>query len=171
VKLGGFDDWAALTGKMDDIETQNALNASLPRDLANEVDLPTLKEKHLFYPPRQVAIVIHPGCSLASAPLAPGQSGTVTVAILGSASLDVTQIDPQSLRLHGVAPANTYVADVDNDGQSDLVATFDASQIHLSPQATTIRLTGWMTSSQRFWVEAPITIVNDMGTQPAACRN
>jgi hypothetical protein len=85
--------------------------------------------------------------------------------------LDVTQIDPQSLRLHGVAPTNTYIADVNNDGQPDLVATFDASQIHLSPQATTIRLTGWMTSSQRFWVEAAVTIVNDMSTQPPECRN
>jgi hypothetical protein len=171
VKLGGFDDWAALTNKVDDIETQNALNAALPRDFANEVDLPTLKERHLFYPPRQISIAIHPGCSLPGAPLAPGQSGTVTVAVLGSASLDVTQIDPQSLRLHGVAPTNTYIADVNNDGQPDLVATFDASQIHLSPQATTIRLTGWMTSSQRFWVEAAVTIVNDMSTQPPECRN
>jgi len=171
VKLGGFDDWAALAVKVDDIETQNSLNASAPHDFAREVDLTTLKDKHLLYPPRQASIVIHPGCTLASAPLASGQSGTVTVAILGSASLDVTHIDASSLRLHGVAPLSTSVADVNSDGQPDLVAVFDSSQIHLSPQATTVRLTGWMTSSQRFFASAPVTIVNDMSAQPAACQN
>jgi hypothetical protein len=171
MKLGGFDDWAALTDKVDDIETQNSLNASTPGDLAREVDLPTLKGKHLLYPPRQVAIAIHPGCALASAPLAPGQPGTVTVAILGSSSLDVTQIDPSSLRLHGVEPLNTSVIDVNADGQLDLVATFDTSQLHLPPQAVTIRMTGWMTNSQRFWATAPVTIVNDSSALPAMCKN
>jgi hypothetical protein len=170
-KLGGFDDWAALTGKVDDIETQNSLDTSAPRDHAHEVDLPTLKDNHLLYPLRQASILIHPGCTLPSAPLAPGQSGTVTVAILGSASFDVTQIDLTSLRLHGVAPLTASVADVNGDGQPDLVATFDASQIHLSPRATTVRLNGWLNSSQRFSASAPVTIVTDMSTQPAACRN
>ncbi|HKF22614.1 MAG TPA: choice-of-anchor D domain-containing protein [Candidatus Angelobacter sp.] len=170
-KLGGFDDWAALTGKIDDIETQNSLDMSAQRDHAQEVDIPTLKDKHVLYPLRQVAIAIHPGCGLPSAPIAPGQPGSVTVAVLGSASLDVTQIDPQSLRLHGVVPMNTSIADVNGDGLPDLVATFDLSQIHLSPQATTVRLSGWFTSSQRFFASAPITIVTDMNAQPAACRN
>lgn len=168
--VGGFDDWAALTEKMDDIEAQNSLNASAPRDVAREVDLPTLKERHVLYPLRQASIVIHPGCSLASAPLAPGQPGTVAVAILGSASFDVTQIDPSSLRLHGAAPLNASVADVNADEQPDMVATFDLSQIHLSSRATTVRLNGWMKSSQRFSASAPVTIVDDMNTQPAACR-
>lgn len=171
VKLGGFNDWAALTDKVDEIETQNALNASQPPDFAREVDLPTLKDRHLLFPPRQASIVIHPGCAQASAPLAPGQAGTVTVAILGSASFDVNLIDPSSLRLHGASPLNTSVADVNGDGQPDLVATFDTSQIHLSPQATTVRLTGWMTSSQRFWASAPVTVVSNLSAQPAGCQN
>jgi uncharacterized repeat protein (TIGR01451 family) len=170
-KLGGFDDWAALTDKVDDVETQNSLNTSSPRDHAREVDLPTLKDKHLLYPLRQASIVIHPGCSLASAPLAPGQPGTVTVAILGSASFDVTQIDLTSLHLHGVTPLSTSVGDVNADGFPDLVATFDSAQLHLNPRATTVRLNGWMNNSQRFSASAPITIVNDMNTQPAECRN
>jgi hypothetical protein len=169
-KLGGFDDWAALTDKVDDIETQNSLDTSAPRDHAHEVDIPTLKDKHLLYPLRQASIVIHPGCALPSAPLAPGQSGTVTVAILGSESFDVTQIDLASLRLHGVAPLNTNIADVNGDGQPDLVAMFDTSQIHLSPRATTVRLNGWLNSSQRFSASAPVTIVNDINSQPLECQ-
>jgi hypothetical protein len=169
-KLGGFDDWAALTGKVDDIETQNSLDISAPRDHAQEVDIPTLKDQHLLFPLRQASIVIHPGCTLPSAPLAPGQSGTVTVAVLGSASFDATQIDPSSVRLHGVAALNTSVADINADGQPDLVATFDASQIHLSSRATTVRLNGWLNSSQRFSASAPVTIVNDINSQPAECQ-
>jgi hypothetical protein len=48
--------------------------------------------------------------------------------------------------------------------------TFDQAQLHLSPQKKDVRLSGWLKNGQRFVASAPVTIVNDMNTQPAGCR-
>jgi hypothetical protein len=108
---------------------------------------------------------------LSSAPLAPGQPGTVTITIPGTGSLDVSQVDLSSLNLHGVKPLSATILEADGDSRPDLVLTFDSAQLHLSPQKKEVRLTGWLKNSQRFVASAPVTIVNDMSTQPAECRN
>jgi hypothetical protein len=61
------------------------------------------------------------------------RSGPFPVSILGSANLDVTQIDPASVRLEGAAPLSYSLADVTNtgacvkqpDGFTDLILVFD----------------------------------------------
>jgi hypothetical protein len=169
--LPGFNDWEALAGKLDATEAENEANSGAPRPVAVEKDLETLRQKHLLYPPRPAEIVVHPGCPLSSVPLAPGQPGTVTITIPGTGSLDVSQVDLSSLNLHGIKPLNATIVDADGDSRPDLVLTFDSAQLHLNPEKKEVRLTGWLKNSQRFVASAPVTIVNDMSTQPAECRN
>ena len=61
------------------------------------------------------------------------RSGVFPVAVLGSADFDVTQIDPASVRLEGVVPQGSSLADVTDtsacvkapDGKPDLTFAFD----------------------------------------------
>jgi hypothetical protein len=126
---------------------------------------------HVLYPTAGARITIRPGCGASAKPVAPGQQGTFTVALYGASDLDVAKVNISSLRFHGASALNTSFADLDGDGRPDLLVTFDMSQVVLHANATTARLTGWMQNSQLFVASAPVTIVNDMSTQPAECRN
>ena len=81
-------------------------------------------QAHVALPPRSVKIAIRPGCS--GKEVAPGQPGTVSVALLGSNDFDVAEVDPASLefprRSSSWAPR---IQDIDGDGKPDLVATFE----------------------------------------------
>jgi hypothetical protein len=107
---------------------------------------------------------------LPSAPIAPGRLGTVTITIPATGSLDAREVDLSSLNLHGLKALSTTIVDANGDGRPDLVLTFDSAQLHLSPQKKEVHLTGWLKNSQRFIASAPVTIVNDISTQPAACQ-
>jgi hypothetical protein len=168
--LPGFNDWEALSGNLDASEAENEANSGAPRPVAVEMDLETIRQKHLLYPPRPAEIVVHPGCGLPSAPIAPGQPGTLIITIPGTGSLDVNQVDVSSLNLHGLKPLSATMVDVNGDGRLDLVLTFDTAQLHLGLQKKEIRLGGWLKNSQRFAATAPVNIVNDTSTQPAECR-
>jgi hypothetical protein len=115
--------------------------------------------------PIQVPVDIRPGgCPN---PLSTKELGVLPVAIAGTATLDVTQIDPASVRLEGVAPLRFSLADVATpyepytgkvhaldctmlgpDGFVDLVLQFDAPAIiaALGPvvdgQVRVLKLTG-----------------------------
>jgi hypothetical protein len=54
----------------------------------------------------------------------PNSGGVVSVAILGNDSMDVNDIDPQTITLEGVAPLRWAIQDVDDDGLNDLVFKF-----------------------------------------------
>ncbi|HKF22615.1 MAG TPA: choice-of-anchor D domain-containing protein [Candidatus Angelobacter sp.] len=168
--LPGFNDWEALNGNLDATETENEANSAAPRPVAVEMDLDTIRQKHLLYPPRPAEIVARPGCDLPSAPVAPGQPGTLTITIPGTGSLDVREVDLSSLTLHGLNPLSATIVDATGDGRPDLVLTFDTAQLHLSSQQKEVHLSGWLKNSQRFVANASVTIVNDMSTQPDACR-
>ena len=96
-----------------------------------------------------------------------GKQGTVPAAILGTSTLDVTQIDPTSVRLQGVAASKFAYQDVATpfspfigktgpnacttagpDGFRDLSLSFDATQIAsalgtvIKGQVVTLQLTG-----------------------------
>jgi hypothetical protein len=75
--------------------------------------------------------VIRPGCSETPKPVAPGQPGTLSVALLGSDDLDVAEIEPSSLNFHGAKAVRTSIRDVNGDGKPDLVVEFDMSAVHL----------------------------------------
>jgi FG-GAP-like repeat/FG-GAP repeat len=170
VTLPGFNDWEALTGNLDATEAQNEANSGAPQPVAAELEMEALRQKHLLYPPRSAEIAVHPGCNLPSAPLAPGQPGTVTITIPGTGSLNAREVDLSSLNLHGLKPLSATLVDANGDGRPDLILTFDSAQLHLSPQKKEVHLSGWLKNSQRFVANAPVTIVNDMSTQPAACQ-
>lgn len=69
-----------------------------------------------------VAVDIKPGS--ATNPFNAKAKGVLPVAILGSPSVDVGQIDPGSLTLAGVAPVRWSVGDVQGDGVADLELSF-----------------------------------------------
>jgi autotransporter translocation and assembly factor TamB len=102
--------------------------------------------------------------------VAPGQTGPIQVALLGNQNLDVNQVDTTSLRLHGAHALNTVIGDVDGDGQSDLLVTFDMARMKLGPQTAKLRLTGWLKNSQAFFAEDNIRVVSSMAGEAAACR-
>jgi filamentous hemagglutinin family protein len=80
----------------------------------------------------------------------PGRHGSVSVALLGSADLDIRDVDERSLRLGpGEAePADhrgrhrTHRADVNRDGEVDLVVRFDAREAGIAADATEVCLFG-----------------------------
>jgi hypothetical protein len=168
--LPGFNDWEALAGNLDATEAQNEANSGAPRPVALEMEMEAIRQKHLLYPPRSAEILVRPGCDLPSAPIAPGQPGTVTITIPGTGSLDAREVDLSSLNLHGLKPLSATMVDVNGDGRPDLILTFDSAQLHLSPQKKEVHLSGWLKNSQRFVANAPVTVVNDMSTQPAECQ-
>jgi hypothetical protein len=171
LRLPGFNDWEVLAGKLDATEALNEANSGAPLPVAVEKDLETIRQKHLLYPPRPAEIVVHPGCGLPSAPIAPGRPGTLTITIPGTGSLDVNQVDLSSLTLHGLKPLSATIVDANGDSRPDLLLTFDTTQVHLDPQRKEVRLSGWLKNSQRFSATAPVNIVKDMSAQPAECRN
>ncbi|MGD2065076.1 MAG: hypothetical protein PVI95_01310 [Dehalococcoidia bacterium] len=68
-------------------------------------------------------------------PLNVGDKGVLPVAILGSEDFDVTQVDPATVRLEGVAPLRWALEDVAGpdcsgpDGYLDLTIKFKAQEI------------------------------------------
>jgi hypothetical protein len=124
-------------------------------------------DAHLLFPIHSAKMMVSPGC--ASPTLAPGQPGTVQVVLLGDNALDVNQVDVTSLRFHGATALNTVVADVDGDGQSDLLVTFDMAKLKLSSAANKARVTGWLKSSQAFSGEANIQVVPTLTMQNSSC--
>jgi len=55
-----------------------------------ELTFEQASKRHLIYPQRRVNVSIRPGCSEASKPIAPGQAGSITVALFGESDLDVS---------------------------------------------------------------------------------
>jgi hypothetical protein len=75
--------------------------------------------------------------------------GVLPVAVLGSETVDVTEIDPATLELAGAVPrtrgANAIVAsydDADGDGWLDLMVHFEVQDLDLAPRDTEAVLTG-----------------------------
>jgi hypothetical protein len=66
------------------------------------------------------------------------------VALLGSATFDVRQVDPGSLRFgpKGAESAAASVEDFDSDGHADLVLRFGASESGAQPSQSSACLTG-----------------------------
>ncbi len=105
-------------------------------------------------PPQQVAVDIKPGSDPNSINL--GEGGLLPVVVLGSETLSVDAIDPETIRLGGVginlrgsakAPKIAFsVEDIDNDGFVDIVAFFSVQELvtlgALTSTSTELELTG-----------------------------
>lgn len=122
-----------------------------------ELGLKQAQEQHILHPPASVSLMLNLASSNSSVPAVP--PGTVQMALLGSASLDVNQVEPSSLSFHGARPSNIAIQDVNNDGIPDLLLQFQRSEVRLAPYATRVRLTGWLKNSRAFVGEDRITMV------------
>jgi len=77
-------------------------------------------------------------------PINPREQGVVPVAILGSATFDVTQLNISSLRFgpRGATPSNNHFADINGDGYLDLLVQFSVPAIGLRCNDTALFLLG-----------------------------
>jgi hypothetical protein len=135
-----------------------------------ELDLKTAKEHHVLLPVRPAPLVIKPGCASTSKPLDAGSTGTFSVALLATSDFDVDQVDLSSLRFHGAEPVHTAFRDVNGDGVPDLLVVLRSADLHLAPDASTGRLSGWMKNSQPFYGEDKIRVVSSLLDEDGTCR-
>jgi hypothetical protein len=102
----------------------------------------------------EVHIEVKPGAALPTIQL--GSEGVTTVAVLGSAALDVAQVDPASVYFAGAPVAlnqgvpTTSVEDVNGDGIPDLVAKFETRALQLKAGDTSASLAGKTRAGRRF---------------------
>lgn len=160
--LLGFADWPNLKFAFQCTSGGSSDAPPPPSGLAQEMDFKTVLKRHLLHPLRSVRIEVSPGC--ASKAVAPGQPGSVSVALLGAADLDVAEVEPASLKFHGAAPLGIATSDVNGDGQADLLLTFDMGGLRLSPGSgpKSARLTGWLKNSQAFTGTAEVLIAPNL---------
>jgi parallel beta-helix repeat protein len=112
-----------------------------------------------------VGIEIKPGSSPASINLK--SNGLVPVAVLGSATFDVRQIDPTTVRLAGAAvalkgngqPMASY-EDVNGDGITDLVVHVPTQALQLTPADVKASLVGFLLDGTEIKGSEPIQIVH-----------
>ena len=129
----------------------------------NELTAEMAEQMHVLYPILPIKIAIQPGCALKA--IAPGQIGTVKVALLGSGDFDVSEVELTSLKFHGAKPVNTVIKDMNGDGIPDLLLEFSAFDVRLSRSATRAHLAGWLKSGQAFVGEDEVTVVPIMTNQ------
>ncbi len=121
---------------------QRADSAQIPQ---GELTPEMAAAAHVLYPPKPVRLQID------EPPLAQQSKSiraTRAVTLLGTESLDVTEIEQTSLRIAGSSPLNVSIRDVDGDGRLDLIVEFDSSR--LAAVVGKARLSGWFKSSQVF---------------------
>jgi hypothetical protein len=123
------------------------------------------REKHVLFPSMSVEMVISPGCS--EKEIGANPAATTKVALLGSERFDVNQVDVTSLHFHGARPIDVSFADVNDDGIPDLLLEFLSADVHLSPHATRVRMTGWLKNSRAFTGEDAVKVVP--ATQALSC--
>ena len=100
--------------------------------------------------------------------------GAIPVAILGSAVLDVTQIDASTVELQGMAikavgKSNkllAHIADVNEDGFNDLVVQIEDSDGVFTPGDTTATVTGNLFDGTPFEGADTICIVDNSSPAP-----
>lgn len=112
-----------------------------------------------------VAIDIKPGSSPNSINLS--SAGVVPVAILGSATFDATQVDPESVTLAGAAVrligrGSKFACskeDVNGDGLVDLICHVETAQFMIEPGSTSALMTGTTFDGRQIRGEDSIQIV------------
>jgi len=88
-----------------------------------------------------------------------GSKGVLPVAVLGSAALDVSEIDPSSVRLAEAAPLRWHTEDVNADGLPDLFFHFPVPELALDSTSTDATLVGQTTDGTPIAGSDDVTIV------------
>jgi len=154
VPLRGHNDWEALLALQERSPTGHSWKSNPEPHREHELTIEEAKERHILHLPRQVTIMAESSCSLASAVAA--RSSDITLWLPGTDDLDVTEVDIDSLKLHGVSPIKVSVKDVNGDGRPDLVLTFPTASLKLHPNAKRMTLTGFLKNSQAFWAHVEV---------------
>lgn len=138
VTLGGLDQWmtVTLTAEVDQVVFVGDTRGFRPFGADNMgwgIDAPTRID---------AVIDVRPDSS--ENPVNPGSNGVLPVALLGSESFDVMNVDPSSLALGvNAAPAvGSEYADANGDGWMDLVAHYSTPETGTAYGDTSICLTG-----------------------------
>ncbi len=115
-------------------------------------------------PAPEVRIDVKPGSD--ENPINLGARGVVPVAVLGSESFDVSQVDVASVRFAGASPVTnprgvprSSLEDVDADGFLDLVLHFSVGNLDLVPGDTVAQLAGATSDGQTFAASDRIVVV------------
>jgi hypothetical protein len=110
-------------------------------------------------------------------PFNPESRGLVSAAILGSADLDVTHVDPASIRLEGVAAIRHAIDDVatpfvgdeqcdcttdGRDGFADLTLKFRTPELAIAIAPIDLRQLRTLTFTGRFWDGTPFECTDCM---------
>jgi hypothetical protein len=170
--LNGHDDWKDVRAVLASSNTrlkESAVAAATMRP-SGELTADMAEQHHVLYPLLPVEIVVRPGCASSSKPLAPGQTGPVTVVVLGDDDLDASEIEPSSLQFAGASMVSGATFDANFDGKADVIAVFDMASMKLPPSAISARVTGWLRNSQLFVGAGAVTVVSGMDMQDASCR-
>jgi hypothetical protein len=85
--------------------------------------------------------------------------GVVPVAVLTTPSFDARDVDPKTLFFAEAAPTRCTRADVENDGDLDLLCHFQTQDLHLNLDAATATLTGATYHGEKIEGEDSIRIV------------
>ena len=120
VTLGGVNQWmtVALTAEVDQVVLVGQTGGSAP-------SAPTTWAGGSTRPRASTSLIdVRPGN--AENPVNPGSNGVLPVALLGSESFDVMDVDPDSLALgvNGAPAVEMEYADANGDGSIDLVAHY-----------------------------------------------
>jgi len=124
----------------------------------------------------QVDIDVKPGCW--PDPFNVSSRGVLPVAVLGSAEVDVSNIDTPTLKLEGVAPLRWDIKDVTSDGFDDLNLKFDTQEMVDALKAKerplndgdveTLMLKAQLVDETAIWGSDDVTIINPKGGPAAA---
>jgi hypothetical protein len=148
-----------------------ANGAPLPpsRMSQSEVSMEFAASHHLLSgPPLTLKAIVRYGCT--NPWIFTGSNGTVPVAVLGSATFDVTTIDTSSLSFAGGVPISTDYSDVNLDGFVDLTLQVKQSSTNLTTGNTSAAVTGSLLDGRLFI--APAKVLVSTGAQPGGhCPN
>jgi len=154
IPVQGHNDWSDLIALQERHHGEHSWKSQANHERQHELTVEEAEARHILLPPRSVTVVSPSACSSSS--LTGSAPSFITLHLLGTDDLDVSQINVDSLKLHGASPEKVSVADVNGDGRPDLVLIFPASAVKqkLHPNAKRMTLTGSLKNSQAFWGHA-----------------
>lgn len=109
-------------------------------DFIGYVDDVIINEDQMDFSPIAVSVDIRPGSS--KNPVNLKSRGKVPVAILTTDDFDAAEVDPDTVELAGAKPLRWRMADVDDDGDMDMLFHFKTQHLELDSTSTEAALSG-----------------------------